>query len=364
MAEISGALGLSGSSVYRHLPSKEALLEEAIDSALGGIERAIEEAPDFAAICAGLASVTVSRPDAWILVRRELRHLGPQARAAARSRVAAIVERSCATLAAERPDLDPDEAELRARMAIACLAAPSQYPHHDRVDVEIASVARVATEVADGGEVAPPARGKGDIGVVATSWPGPGDDQMGGRRAELLAAATELFSRKGYRQVSLDDIGAAVGMSGPSVYHHFSGKSQVLLGVLAGATGEMEEGRRAILRAGERPAETLALLVRYTLQFALRHAQVFRIFINDAIYLAPDDFALIDSAHRRHVATWTVLAESVVPADDPVDPVQRVACALSLLNELVAQRPTSELVGQVEKVESALRTALTLPALP
>ncbi|HXW81510.1 MAG TPA: TetR/AcrR family transcriptional regulator, partial [Acidimicrobiales bacterium] len=47
-------------------------------------------------------------------------------------------------------------------------------------------------------------------------------------RDRLLAAAVALFAERGYRVVTLDDIGGAVGISGPAVYRHFKSKESLL----------------------------------------------------------------------------------------------------------------------------------------
>ena len=44
------------------------------------------------------------------------------------------------------------------------------------------------------------------------------------RRAEILEIAVGLFAARGYHGVSMDDIGAAAGVTGPALYHHFAGK--------------------------------------------------------------------------------------------------------------------------------------------
>ena len=49
------------------------------------------------------------------------------------------------------------------------------------------------------------------------------------RRRDLLVEATRLFAIRGYAGVSLEDLGAACGISGPAVYRHFSGKSAGIL---------------------------------------------------------------------------------------------------------------------------------------
>ena len=41
-------------------------------------------------------------------------------------------------------------------------------------------------------------------------------------------AAASLFAVNGFNRVSLEDLGAAAGVSGPAVYRHFPGKQAVL----------------------------------------------------------------------------------------------------------------------------------------
>jgi AcrR family transcriptional regulator len=57
------------------------------------------------------------------------------------------------------------------------------------------------------------------------------------RRDELLDAAAELFAVGGFAGVTMDDIGAATGISGPALYHHFDGK-EALLGEMLVAISE------------------------------------------------------------------------------------------------------------------------------
>src|SRR5690606_41423802 len=42
------------------------------------------------------------------------------------------------------------------------------------------------------------------------------------RRRLLLSAATRLFSERGYTRVTTEDVGAAAGIAGPSLYNYFS----------------------------------------------------------------------------------------------------------------------------------------------
>src|SRR5207249_4269750 len=65
------------------------------------------------------------------------------------------------------------------------------------------------------------AGGNGAAGTVRAS-----------RREVVLAAATELFAQRGYASVRMEDVGAAAGIAGPSVYEHFAGKADLLMATL------------------------------------------------------------------------------------------------------------------------------------
>ena len=62
------------------------------------------------------------------------------------------------------------------------------------------------------------------------------------RRAEIMSAAAALFAQRGFHGVSIDDIGAAAGLSGPGIYRHFPSKEAVLA-VLKSWVDSQNEGK-------------------------------------------------------------------------------------------------------------------------
>lgn len=56
----------------------------------------------------------------------------------------------------------------------------------------------------------------------------------------LLDAAAKLFASKGYRETTMREIGAEVGMQAGSVYYHFKSKEELLLAVYALAVDGVE----------------------------------------------------------------------------------------------------------------------------
>lgn len=59
-------------------------------------------------------------------------------------------------------------------------------------------------------------------------------------RAEIIAAARELFTRNGYQGTTVESIGEATGRSGAAVYQYFHGKSEIFGIFLAESGVELE----------------------------------------------------------------------------------------------------------------------------
>ncbi|MEV6036440.1 TetR/AcrR family transcriptional regulator [Nonomuraea sp. NPDC051941] len=62
----------------------------------------------------------------------------------------------------------------------------------------------------------------------------PGHDQ-----AAVLRAAVELFNRKGYDATSMGDLAKELGLTKPAIYHHVTGKEQLLGQALDDALDEL-----------------------------------------------------------------------------------------------------------------------------
>src|SRR5690242_21713783 len=81
---------------------------------------------------------------------------------------------------------------------------------------------------------------------VATDAPDRGvprlSDRARKRRGEILQAAHEVFTSKGFRNGSLGDIADRVGITHQGILHYFGSKEQLLVEVLRDrdATGRLE----------------------------------------------------------------------------------------------------------------------------
>ena len=81
--------------------------------------------------------------------------------------------------------------------------------------------------------------------------------QKADRRAAILRAAATLFAERGYAGVTIEDLGAAVGVSGPAVYRHFPGKDAMLAAILQGASRSLLDGAERVLESTDEPGGAL-----------------------------------------------------------------------------------------------------------
>lgn len=73
-----------------------------------------------------------------------------------------------------------------------------------------------------------------------------------GRGAAIREAALRLFAERGYPATTMADIGAAVGIRGPSLYKHVPSKQHLLAEIMIGSMRDLQTGfDRAIASADD-----------------------------------------------------------------------------------------------------------------
>jgi AcrR family transcriptional regulator len=150
----------------------------------------------------------------------------------------------------------------------------------------------------------------------------------------ILAAAAELFRQHGFHVTGIDDIGAAVGITGPGVYRHFESK-QDLLGAIVEQTLEIHqaivddvkssglEGRAALTQLVEASAKAL---VEYRDQGA--------IYFRESSNLAPDRHSRFVRVQRALIADWVQVLRSARPELSEEEARVEVRAVSGLLNSV------------------------------
>jgi len=72
---------------------------------------------------------------------------------------------------------------------------------------------------------------------------------------KILSEALDLFSRRGYSDVSVADIASAVGIKAPSLYKHYKGKQAIFEACVERFSGRMTEVRKSLMMPGTEGSE-------------------------------------------------------------------------------------------------------------
>jgi AcrR family transcriptional regulator len=94
------------------------------------------------------------------------------------------------------------------------------------------------------------------------------------RRELILEHAARLFGERGYTATTINDIGDAVGITGPGLYRHFESKQAVLVAIAEIGYQEFLASAEAILRESPRGGDALERLVEMNVRFILGHRDI------------------------------------------------------------------------------------------
>lgn len=179
------------------------------------------------------------------------------------------------------------------------------------------------------------------------------------RRRLVLSAATRLFSDCGYTQVTIEDVGAAAGISGPSVYNYFASKQELLSTVIMRGSAWLEvELERTLVRTSA-PDEALRALQHTYTSFAFDHGRFIDILVSEINHLPPEQRHRARQTQHAYVSEWVGLLCQERPELDAARARVLVQAALTLANDLVRTGAARHL-GALEAMATALmlQTAL------
>ncbi|MBD3144698.1 TetR/AcrR family transcriptional regulator [Microbispora camponoti] len=154
------------------------------------------------------------------------------------------------------------------------------------------------------------------------------------RRAEILEAAAGLFAARGFHGVSIEDIGAAVGISGPALYRHFSGKEALLTEMLLDISERLrEQGARLATTADPDTADAaLDALLSGHIEFALTHPALIRVHERELDNVPEQARRAVRRLQRLYVEEWVTVLSELHPACPPARLRAATHAVFGLLN--------------------------------
>jgi AcrR family transcriptional regulator len=178
------------------------------------------------------------------------------------------------------------------------------------------------------GRVSAPARSSGKPGTEAKSARGRN------RREMILSAAASLFHRQGFHETGIDEIGSAVGITGPGVYRHFESKQHLLAAILDRSMERHQEILTEVSACGLPPAEALRKLVDLSAAALAENKDAAAIYFQEARNLPSSSAARLTRIQRSLIREWVHLLSQARPDISEEDAHVAVRAAGGLLNSV------------------------------
>ena len=192
---------------------------------------------------------------------------------------------------------------------------------------------------------------------------GPQEAARTPRKTVLLRASAELFAARGFRAVSIDEIGHAAGISGPGVYRHFSTKTDILLQLCHEAMDSLLDGALGIVEEGCRGVTRVEALVELHVDFAVRERASQAVYLREQMELPARELRVLRARQRDYEKLWVDALRAV--SDLPLAQTRAaVKLLLSMLNGTAHIRdavPRAQLVEMLTRMAAGALREMGVP---
>lgn len=155
---------------------------------------------------------------------------------------------------------------------------------------------------------------------------------MAHRSTEILSHAARLFAERGFGATSIDEIGAAAGVSGPAVYWHFKNKQALLAEMLTDISDRLLSGGQLCVATADGPHDALARLIDAQVAFALSEPDLIVIHTRELGHLDAASRHRVRRAQRLYVEEWVGVLRQL-DGDHAVEELRaRAQAAIGLIN--------------------------------
>ncbi len=152
------------------------------------------------------------------------------------------------------------------------------------------------------------------------------------RRDELLSVAADLFAERGFAKVTVDDIGNAVGVSGPALYHHFDGKESLLGEMLVRISDSLLTNAITIVD-NVSLHKALDPIIAMHVDFAVDNTSLITVHFRDLVQARKSDQRRVKDLQSAYVDIWVdIVAAQHIGVLDTKEVRAAVHAVLGLIN--------------------------------
>ncbi len=171
------------------------------------------------------------------------------------------------------------------------------------------------------------------------------------RRAQVLAAAQEVFVAAGYHAAGMDDIAERAGVSKPVLYQHFSSKLDLYLALLDAGIEELHAAYTAGLRSTSDNKVRVQRTVQAYFAFVEDPQGAFRLVFESDLINEP---AVRERVDRADLAVAQAIAH-VITEDTGLNPQQALLLGSGMLgmSQVAARRWLRHARTEISREEAA-----------
>lgn len=318
MDDIATRVGISAAALYRHAAGKYELFRAAVLALSQQLAECTERAgaegdpaDRLRQLIDALIDTAMANRTSGGLYRWEGRYLEPGDRELLLDQLKLVNRRLQQPLAQLRPGLDGQErwtlsagvlsvigsiADHRIPLSANRIRSVLRQMAHSVVESELSSLGFEELETATGSVT----------GVLTESAPL-------GRYEGLLRESLKLFHQRGYRETSVDDIAASVGMPTSGVYRYFTGKSDILAASFRRAADRVHADVANILAAESDPHRALVMLADAYIARSFESPELGYLYYTDRANLPEAEGRQLRNIQRATVDSWSALVAQVRP---------------------------------------------------
>ena len=354
VADIAERVGITGGAIYRHFPSKDAVLEavtlataEAFVGAsrVGNRSRAADGPEEtLRRMVADVLTLMFDRPAHLATYLRERHRLNATRRRELAGHEGRMFEFWAEAIRAARPDLERARIAVRQQAlngAVSGIALRRALLPRPRLEALLGEAGLAVL-------LAPTRLTQAQVPPAGAAWSPPRS-----RRDLILAAALRLFRERGFHGAGMDDIGEAAEISGPAIYASYGSKTDILLDAFDRAAARVAVGAENALAAAHSAPDALRRLARSYIEVAFDNVDLLLATSREGHALPAAERPRLSRRRRGFRDTWAAVLREARPELPEAESRTLVAGVFPLVNQVAQHRrdhsPTvDEVVDLVE----------------
>lgn len=328
VADIAAEVGITGSALYRHFGGKNDLLVATIETEIEQLAAIYGSgAPDLKGLLDGAARMVLARELPATLWERNHLLVEESQQPELNRRYLEALRPLRDMVATERSELTADEVEVLTWATHSVLIGVRAY---QRVKLDKARARRLLAHAAyavvtlddlslRNPMTKPPMVLEGRILPVS-------------RRESALLVAVALFAERGYQAVGMDEIAATAGVSVPTLYNHFPGKSAILVTAIMRCLEALYFDLSGALAQGSDPARALEKALASYVRINVDQGDALGALTFEIINVPQDERVEIRRMQRDYINEWAALLVQVRPDREQVEAETLVRSTQTVLN--------------------------------